>query len=105
MTDRKDLNYITKLPETKTQIILDHDLNQEQSQLQTKQNSTAEKAKESITNVASVAKETVAPVAYASDKASEPKTVQADTTKAARNREADRIAEDKQKAIGECKLL
>jgi hypothetical protein len=104
MTDRKDLNYITKLPETKTQIILDQDLNPEQNQPQVGQKSTTEKAKETIANVASATKDTVAPVAYASDKDPEPKTVQVDTTKETRNRETDRIAEDKQKAIGECKL-
>jgi uncharacterized protein YjbJ (UPF0337 family) len=55
MTDRKDLNYITKLPETRTQIIL----NQEQSQPQVEQ-STVKKLVET-------AKEVAVPTVYASD--------------------------------------
>jgi len=60
MTDNK---YIPKLPETRTQIIL----NQGQTQPQTEQKSTTEKAVESIANVASAAKETVIPTVHASD--------------------------------------
>lgn len=54
--------FIPKIPETRTEIIL----NQEQQTPQ-EQKSTTEKVADSIKNVSEVAKETIIPTAYTSD--------------------------------------
>jgi hypothetical protein len=61
MTDNN--KYIPKLPETKTEMVL----NQEQNQPQTEQKSTTQKATETVANVVSSAREAVIPTVHASD--------------------------------------